>query len=95
MLIKSFKDFVNEGLSQVRDKKVDHIEDIDTPGDSNKEIAKKTEKYMDKIADECPRCGELPDDCKCEKEDPWSTQNYHRVPKGQAKKSKPKQKFKK
>jgi len=95
MPIKSFKDFVNEGLGQVRHKKVDHVEDIDTKDGNNKKAEKKAEEYMDKVAEECPRCGEHLDDCKCEEQDPWSTQNYHRVPKGEEKKSKPKQEFKK
>ncbi len=60
MAIKSFKDFINEEVDQVRHKKVKHIED-----------------------------------CKCEEDDPWSTQNYHRVPKGEEEQAKPKKKKKK
>ena len=45
--------------------------------------------------EECPRCGEHADECQCEEDDPWSTQNYHRVPKGTEHKAKPKQEFKK
>ena len=50
---------------------------------------------MDSEKENCPRCGEHVEDCICEEDDPWSTQNYHRVPKGEEHKSKPKQEFKK
>lgn len=42
----------------------------------------------------CPRCGEDEDHCKCE-DDPWSTVNYFRLPKGEIIKLPQKQKFKK
>ena len=58
-------------------------------------LEKETEDYLLKKDDSCPRCGESPDDCKCEEDDAWSTQNYHRVPKGTEHKAKPKQEFKK
>jgi|TARA_Y100000389_G_scaffold139097_1_gene136846 formamidopyrimidine-DNA glycosylase len=95
MSIKSFKDFINEDLEQVRDKKVKHLEDTDHKDGSNKELEKETEEYLDKIAEDCPRCGENIEDCLCEEDDAWSTQNYHRVPKGTEHKAKPKQEFKK
>ena len=33
--------------------------------------------------------------CECAEKDPWSTQVYHRAPKGKETKQKPKQEFKK
>lgn len=95
MSIKSFKEFVTEGLDQVRHKKVKHVEDIENKDNSSKDTEKKAEEYLDSISEECPRCGEHIDDCRCETDDPWSTQNYHRVPKGKEEKTKPKQEFKK
>ncbi len=95
MSIKSFKDFVAEGLGSVRNKKVKHVEDTEIDDGSKKDVEKKAEEYLDKNSEDCPRCGEHVDDCKCQEEDPWSTQNYHRVPKGEEHKAKPKQEFKK
>ena len=95
MPIKSFKDFVAEGLDHVRHKKVKHIEDHDPDEGVDKDTEKKAEAYLDKEKDNCPRCGEHIEDCQCEEDDPWSTQNYHRVPKGEEHKTKPKQEFKK
>lgn len=96
MSIKSFKDFIAEGLGQVRDKKVKHTEDIESNDDgSSKEVEKKVNDYVDSVAEECVRCGEHIDDCKCESDDPWSTQVYHRAEKGKEYKAKPKQEFKK
>ena len=94
MHIKSFKDFVLEGLDQVRDKKVKHLEDTEHDDGTDKDVEKKAEEYMDDEKDNCPRCGEHIEDCQCEEDDPWSTQNYHRVPKGKEEKAKPKQEFK-
>ena len=95
MPIKSFKDFVSEGLDHVRHKKVKHIEDHDPNEGMDKDTEKKAEEYLDGEKDNCPRCGEHVEDCICEEDDPWSTQNYHRVPKGEEHKAKPKQEFKK
>lgn len=95
MHIKSFKDFVLEGLDQVRHKKVKHLEDTEHDDGTDKDVEKKAEEYMDDEKDNCPRCGEHIEDCQCEEDDPWSTQNYHRVPKGKEEKAKPKQEFKK
>ena len=47
------------------------------------------------ITEDCPRCGEHIDACECAEKDPWSTQVYHRAPKGTEIKPKPKQEFKK
>jgi hypothetical protein len=95
MEIKSFKDFITEELDHVRHKKVNHVDDHDPEDESNPEAEQKAEEYLEDVEEECPRCGEREEDCKCADEDPWSTQNYHRVPKGTEHKAKPKQKFKK
>lgn len=95
MAIKSFKAFITEDLDQVRHKKVNHIEDHDPEEGKNKEAEDNAEAYLQKVEEECPRCGEHAIDCKCEGDDPWSTQVYHRVPKGKEHKAKPKQEFKK
>ena len=94
MFIKPFKDFIAEGT--VKDKKPDHIEDIKKKEDgSNKELEKEVEEYLDDVHEECVRCGEHIEDCECAEKDPWSTQVYHRTPKGEVEKSEPKQNFKK
>ena len=93
MAIKKFNEFIAEGLGNVRDKKVKHTEEIEIDDKSDKKTEKEVEEYLDDVAEECPRCGEHVDDCKCQEEDPWSTKVYHRVPVGKKEKSKPKQKF--
>lgn len=80
--IQSFKNFIIESL----------YEDNDS---SDTELEKEIEDYKESKRDKCPRCGEYADDCQCNSSDYWSTQTYHRVPKGEYEKSKPKQKFKK
>jgi hypothetical protein len=95
MAIKSFKDFITEELNHVRHKKVKHVEDHNPEDGKNKEAEVKAEEYLEDVKEDCPRCGEHVNDCQCEKDDPWSTQNYHRVPKGEEEKAKPKQEFKK
>ena len=95
MSIKSFKDFITEELGHVRHKKVNHIDNDKKNDGSDKDLEKEAEDYLNKNAEDCPRCGEDTNDCKCEEEDPWSTQNYHRAPLGDKKESKPKQEFKK
>jgi len=92
--IHSFSSFINEG-SIVKDKSVDHIENIEIKSESDEEAEEEIQKYVDDNLDYCPRCGEHTSDCQCGEKDPWSTHNYHRVPKGEVKKSKPKQNFKK
>ena len=57
-------------------------------------IEKEAQDYVDKKGDACPRCGEK-EGCDCQESDPWSTANYHRVPKGEKMEFKSKQKFKK
>tara|TARA_Y100000385_G_scaffold9953_1_gene10315 strand:+ start:2333 stop:2620 length:288 start_codon:yes stop_codon:yes gene_type:complete len=95
MAIKSFKDFITEELNHVRHKKVKHVEDHNPEDGKNKEAEVKAEEYLEDVKEDCPRCGEHVNDCQCEEDDPWSTQNYHRVPKGEEEKAKPKQEFKK
>jgi len=89
--IKSFKNFVAKSLNEenVKPAGSDELDD-----GSNKELEKSIKDYTESEFDKCPRCGEYIDDCKCSSSDYWSTQTYHRVPKGEYKKSKPKQKFK-
>tara|TARA_R100000908_G_C3642323_1_gene77956 strand:- start:187 stop:483 length:297 start_codon:yes stop_codon:yes gene_type:complete len=98
MFIKKY----NEFLLEVRDKKYkaagDKAEKDHKDGNHkgvNKELEKEINDELEAVAEECVRCGEPIESCKCEEEDPWSTQNYHRAPKGTEKKSKPKQEFKK
>ena len=98
MFIKNYKDF----LFEVRDKKHEPAGEK-TENDHKKgnhegtdhELEKQVEDQLEDIAENCPRCGEHIESCKCEEEDPWSTQNYHRAPKGTERKAKPKQQFKK
>ena len=94
MFVKSFKDFIAESV--VKDKKPKHIEDIKKEDDgTDKDLEKKVKDEIKEIEEECARCGEHIDDCKCPDEDPWSTQVYHRVPATEIVKTKPKQEFKK
>jgi hypothetical protein len=86
--IKRFIDFVNE--EKVTPAGEDGYED-----NFDADLEKEVEDYADKESEKCPRCGEHVDDCQCGSNDYWSTQTYHRVPKGELKKSKPKQEFKK
>lgn len=79
--ISSFGDFITEGT---KEKKVDHIENIEIGDGTDERAEKEAQDFIND--DSCPRCGERPSDCKCESNDPWSTQNYHRVPKGNIKK---------
>jgi hypothetical protein len=80
-VITLFEDFLKESLKQ---KKVNHIEDIEIKDGTDEKTEKEAQDFIE--GDSCPRCGERPSDCKCESNDPWSTQNYHRVPKGNIKK---------
>lgn len=79
--IKIFEEFIDEAQ---RHKPVDHIEDIKPKEDKNSEVEDDARIYVEDNVDYCPRCGEHQDDCECGPKDPWSTQNYHRVPKGNA-----------
>ena len=77
--IPSFGNFINE---EHRHKSVNHIEDDEPKEEKDDEVEKDVKSYMNKNKDNCPRCGEKLDKCKCNSKDPWSTQNYHRTPKG-------------
>lgn len=88
MRVKTFTQFINE-------EKVDHIEDIEIQDGSDEKLEAEVTADGSYEDEECPRCGEMPDKCTCPEDDFWSTQNYHRVPKGEVEKSKPKQEFKK
>ena len=73
--IKTYKDF----LFEVRDKAIKHAgDDIDivTKEEETEEVVN---KYISKKKEHCPRCEEHIKNCKCETDDPWSTQNYHRT----------------
>mgnify|MGYP003129414500 CR=1 FL=1 len=97
MFVKKFTEF----LLEVRDKKVHHAGDKEekkfkkNPDGSDVELEKEISDELETVTEDCPRCGEHYESCKCPEEDPWSTQNYHRVPKGEEHKEKPKQQFKK
>jgi hypothetical protein len=88
MQIKTFAQFIAEST-------VDHIENIEIPDGSDKKLEADVAAGGSYEDDECPRCGEMPDTCTCPVDDFWSTQTYHRLPKGKVEKSKPKQEFKK
>ena len=98
MFIKNYKDF----LFEVRDKKHEPAGEK-TENDHKKgnhegtdhELEKEINDELDANAEDCARCGEHVESCKCTEEDPWSTQVYHRAPKGKEFKAKPKQQFKK
>ena len=87
--IHTFDKFITEAQ---RHTPVDHIENIEVKDKSNKKVEKEIQDYIGDNIEICPRCGERMEDCQCESNDPWSTQNYHRVPKGKIEKSKAKQK---
>ena len=98
MFIKKY----NEFLLEVRDKKYkaagDKAEKDHKDGNHkgiDKELEKEINDELEQVAEDCPRCGEHIESCECAEEDPWSTQNYHRAPKGTEQKAKPKQEFKK
>ena len=98
MFIKKY----NEFLLEVRDKKYkaagDKAEKDHKDGNHNginKELEKEINDELEQVAEDCPRCGEHIESCECAEEDPWSTQNYHRAPKGNQLKAKPKQQFNK
>jgi len=98
MFIKKY----NEFLLEVRDKKYkaagDKAEKDHKDGNHSgvdKELEKEINDELEQVAEDCPRCGEHIDACKCPTEDPWSTQVYHRAPKGAEYKGKAKQQFKK
>ena len=98
MFIKNYREF----LFEVRDKKPEPAgEKVDKAHNDNKhkgrneELEKKVADELEELTEDCARCGEHIDACKCSEEDPWSTQVYHRAPAGIKKQGKPKQEFKK
>jgi len=92
--VRSFISWLSEG-SSIKDKKINHIEDIKLNDGSDKDLDKENADYLETEGEYCPRCKERMEDCRCEDDDFWSTQTFHRVPKGKVVKSKPKQEFKK
>ena len=89
MYVKSYREFIAEGETSV----VKAEPETSYEKGTDEETEKKVQKYMDKMDEDCPRCGEPPEVCKCENDDHWSTQNYHRIPKGEEIKNDPEQKF--
>tara|TARA_R110001599_G_scaffold51581_3_gene144801 strand:- start:783 stop:1058 length:276 start_codon:yes stop_codon:yes gene_type:complete len=87
--VKSFVQFISE-------ENVKHVEDIEISDGSDKELEAEVHGKESSDEDEsCARCGEMSEDCSCNKDDYWSTQTYHRVEKGEEQKANPKQEFKK
>ena len=86
---KSFMQFLTEG-----ETKVVKVAGKEHESPNDKKLEKEVEKYMDKVDDDCPRCGEAPEDCKCEGDDQWSSHTIHRVPPEERQKNEPNQKFK-
>ena len=87
MKLLKFSEFVNENKIKPAG--------IEEPNDgSDKDLEKKLSDEADEQSERCPRCNEPFDDCSCNDDDYWSTQNFHRAPKGTVEKSKPKQQFK-
>lgn len=77
--IPLFKNFITEAQ---RHKSVNHIENIKIKDKADKKTETDAQHYIEDNLEYCPRCGEHMKDCQCVSSDPWSTQNYHRVPKG-------------
>ena len=88
MKVKNFFQFISE-------ENVKHIEDIEISDGSDKDLEAEVYGKESDEEESCARCGEMPQDCSCAKDDYWSTQTYHRVEKGKTKEANPKQKFKK
>ena len=88
MKLKNFNQFIFE--EDVKPAGSDELDD-----GSDKDLDKEIEDYLEIEDEYCPRCREHAEDCRCEDDDFWSTQTFHRVPKGEVIKSKPKQEFKK
>ena len=93
MKLKGFIQFINE----YDDK---GPQSIDIAGDplplnNDKGLEKEVDHYMDQMDEDCPRCGEAPEDCSCQEDDHWSTKNFHRTEPGEKVENEPQQKFKK
>jgi len=98
MFIRNYKDFLLEVRDKTHKAAGDKAEKDHKEGDHkgiNAELEKEINDELDANAEDCARCGEHVESCKCTEEDPWSTQVYHRAPKGKQYKPKPKQEFKK
>lgn len=65
-IIESFKEFI-ESLSEKQ---------------TDPDLVDKVEKEESDAQENCPRCGEGIEGCKCVDEDPSSTVNLYRIPKG-------------
>ena len=89
MKVKNFAQFISEENAK-------HIEYIEIADGSDTELEAEVQGNDEHPDEEqCTRCGEKPEDCSCAEDDFWSTQNYHRVEKGEVEISEPKQQFKK
>ena len=87
MKLLKFSEFINENNIKPAG--------IEEPNDgSDKDLEKKLSDEAGEQSERCPRCNELFDDCSCSEDDYWSTQTFHRSPKGKVETSKPKQQFK-
>jgi hypothetical protein len=93
MKLKGFIQFINE----YDDKGPISINIAGAPLNLNNDekLDKEIEKYADKKEEYCPRCEEKFEECKCQEDDQWSTQNFHRTPPGERVEIKRKQDFKK
>lgn len=93
MKLKKFIEFINEyddnGPMSI------NIAGQKAALNNDQKLDKEVDKYMEEMDEDCPRCGEPPEDCTCQEDDRWSTQNYHRTPAGDKVELEPKQKFKK
>ena len=98
MFIRNYKDFLLEVRDKTHKAAGDKAEKDHKEGDHkgvNAELEKEINDELEQVAEDCPRCGEHIESCECAEKDPWSTQNYHRAPKGSEHKAKPKQQFNK
>ena len=98
MFIKNYREFLFEVRDKTPKKAGDKVDKDHKDGNHkgvDTELEKEINDELEEVTEDCVRCGEHIDACKCEEEDPWSTQNYHRAPKGKDYKAKPKQEFNK
>ena len=92
MKLKGFVQFINE--YDDKGPLSFNIAGDPAPLQNDKKLDAEVEEYMDKADEDCARCGEPPEECTCQDDDFWSTQNYHRTPPGDKVVNEPKQKFK-
>jgi len=98
MFNKNYKDFLFEVRDKTPNKAGDKVDKDHKDGNhtgKDEELEKEIDDELTDIAEDCPRCGEHVESCECAEKDPWSTQVYHRAPKGNEIKPKPKQEFNK